>query len=613
MGWFKYLIFLIFILISINLVTSEIEFGYDNDNQPKVIFEESSSTTTIINSSTSSNVTVNSTQFSSSDPITIKESWLTTFINTFGFITNLVGLTTDDLTEGSTNKYDNQSWNESLADTLYADISVTGGNSSFNQTLTDDLYVNIDGDTMTGNLNSTGNITANDFIIPDMTGNKEFTINHFFKDMTSAGRLTGGEIVDNGGTEVIITAGEGLLRDLDDDHSQVRYYEWVNSSPINIPTDSISYFGIDLNGGNPIVVNYSSDDNFDLDTSFPLGTVINQGGKLYILNNPWWVGDGLTNIIERFQAEGWLERDDEVGGLILGYTGTRNPTLSAGTLWSRLTEHEIPAFDASGADDFNYFYRDGAGSYSKIADQSQWNITHWDDGTGTLNDIGNNKYAVIWVWVNVGVNEISLIYPQATYSNAASAEAEAVPEFPAMWYKGGVIAGRIIIKEGEDVPVEIQTAFTTHFTAALAADHGNLAGLTDDDHPQYLMKSATSDLDMNGYSITEVGALMLDGAITSEDIIPKMDDIYNLGNSTRRFKSLYATLVVATDIYADYINTGDIESATGEIGSLQSNDINSSLITSETINGTDTNTENLTVGGSKVYVSDSVTYFKSVN
>ena len=384
---------------------------------------------------------------------------------------------------------DNESWNETYADTIYAPVNY---GDDWNETYADTLYVDINGDNMTGDLNNTGNITANDFIIPEMTGNNgAFTINHFFSDMTSAGRLTGGDIVTDAGTSVIVTSGEGLLRDLDDDHSQVRYYEWVNSSAISIPTDSIMYFGIDLNGGSPIVVNYTTDDNFDLDTSFPLGTVINQGGDLHILNNPWWVGDGLTNIIERFQAEGWLERDDNRGGLILGYTGTRNPTMTAGTLWSRLTEHEFSDFDSSGTDTFDAYYRDGSGSYTKVADQTQWNNTHYDDGTGTLTPytLGGG---VIWVWANVATDEIALMYPQAQYSSLAQAEAETIPDtYPGMWYKGGVIIGRIIVQDGVDTPIEVQSSFTTTFTASLAADHGNLAGLSDDDHTQYLLVDGT--------------------------------------------------------------------------------------------------------------------------
>jgi len=49
-------------------------------------------------------------------------------------------------------------WNKTLADTLYADISVVD-NSSWNQSLANGLYVNIDGDDMTGRLNISNQIS----------------------------------------------------------------------------------------------------------------------------------------------------------------------------------------------------------------------------------------------------------------------------------------------------------------------------------------------------------------------------------------------------------------------------------------------------------------------
>jgi len=67
---------------------------------------------------------------------------------------------------------------------------------------------------------------------------------------------------------------------------------------------------------------------------------------------------------------------------------------------------------------------------------TSWDITTWDDG-GVLTSIGNNQYAVIWVWANVANKEIALTFPQATYVSSANAEAEEIPStFPATWYKG---------------------------------------------------------------------------------------------------------------------------------------------------------------------------------
>ena len=61
----------------------------------------------------------NATQMENSGGVlNILESWHTTFFD--GLFS---GKTTDNLAEGSTNKYDNQSWNQSHADNLYADIS----------------------------------------------------------------------------------------------------------------------------------------------------------------------------------------------------------------------------------------------------------------------------------------------------------------------------------------------------------------------------------------------------------------------------------------------------------------------------------------------------------
>jgi len=58
---------------------------------------------------------------------------------------------------------DNSSWNESYADTLYADISVVTDNESWNESYADGLYVDIAGDTMTGDL-STKNLTVTEKI-----------------------------------------------------------------------------------------------------------------------------------------------------------------------------------------------------------------------------------------------------------------------------------------------------------------------------------------------------------------------------------------------------------------------------------------------------------------
>lgn len=337
-------------------------------------------------------------------------------------------------------------------------------------------YLNLSGTNANQNINiSPYNITVKDVIIPSIKLNNHYgSVNDYINLFTSAGRLTGGNITDKGDGTVNVSAGVGIIRIADDDVSQMKFFSWEANGSIPIPA-GITYIGVEYNSGNPKVVARTTD-IWNYDTDFPLGTVLNQSGDLYPLNDAWWVGDGLTNVIERFQGQG-TERDEAIGGLILGYTGTRNPTLTAGQLWARLNEFPISAVDCSGADNFTEFYRDGAGGWTKKGDFKAWNNTYYDDNSGTLTTLNNNYYANIWVFITTTEGRLMLIYPQNQYSNIASAEAEAVPTFPSAWYKHGNLVGRILFKQGQDAPIEVQSVYSIMFSASQVSNHATLSNL----------------------------------------------------------------------------------------------------------------------------------------
>ena len=444
----------------------------------------------------------------------------------------------------------------------------------------------LDNLTVLGNINATGNIygelinaridlqvngtnlsstnlnhtSGSDLVgIPVLNGASYQSLHESHNLFNSAGRITGGTISEGAGSTINVSSGTGFIRAEDNDIAELMSFDWEEGTGFVVPTNTIMYYGIDYNSGNPIVINMTTE-AWDLDTQFPLGSVINQAGELYILDNPWWISDSTTNIIERFESEGHLVRDEELGGLILGVTGTRNPTMSSGKLWSRLNEHPISSFDSSIGDTFDTYYRDGVGGYAEIPDQSQYNITHYDDGSGTLQPIGNNQYAVLWTWVNVAADEISIVYPQQTYPFSAAAETEEIPNtFPDMWYKGGIIIGRIIIKQGQDAPVEVQSVFTTTFTAAQASDHGNLAGLTDDDHTQYLLTNGSRGLTGNWNAVFNITTSWFKGKFNWTTI----GNILSFDGSTL---SLNESNINGSRINNDlnWINESQIPDVTGE-------------------------------------------------
>jgi len=397
----------------------------------------------------------------------------------------------------------------------------------------------------------------------------------FNKSFGSSGQASGGVITDAGSGYVDVSAGFGYIKATDSDTATLLSCDWVERTAIEIPSNTTRYIGITYvdADNSPTVCLYENQD-WDLDTTFPLGSIINTNGTLYILNNPWWVTDGITNLIEKSVGlGGYLARDNFVGGLTLGVTATRYPTMTAGTVWGRTNEFEQPSIDLSAATVtahsaiFDVNNGDGRGTitastgtpYSKLHDGqrliisgtgdndgtyrvhsvvgdnvitfegvisgtdgteaatviqetfatywfnsdgtvhettglTQYPITHWNDlsGAGTLETVSFRKYYVWWVIINITSNELSFIYPTVEHKSAARAEAEAVPShIPGDWYLEGILIGRIIFKTNTDIPIEVQSVFETTFTASLAADHGNLTGLSDDDHTQYSLVDGT--------------------------------------------------------------------------------------------------------------------------
>jgi len=171
----KIIFLMLFILINFQFVSAN--FGFDNTDIPSLRITQNVTTITTYNSINNTNSsdywdnidTINTTQMENNNGVlNILESWLTTFIDAW-----LGTKTTDDLTQGSTNFYDNRSWNQSYADTLYGsgggnsswnesyantlyETLGAGGNLSWNESYANDIYVDIAGDTMNGNLTLNG-------------------------------------------------------------------------------------------------------------------------------------------------------------------------------------------------------------------------------------------------------------------------------------------------------------------------------------------------------------------------------------------------------------------------------------------------------------------------
>lgn len=362
----------------------------------------------------------------------------------------------------------------------------------------DSEYLKLDGSNspMTGDLEFTGinvGIDSEKIKISKIGSPTYTNVQHAINLVASTGMTSGGLVTQGAGVTVDVAAGTGWIKATDSDVAEILSFDWDAVASIAIPTNTVRYIMVAY-GDPPTAQIATLESDWDLDTSFPLAKVVNESDVLHILNNPWWVGDGVTNIIERLQADGIIVRDNHVGGLQISVPGTRNLAVTTGTLWSRLNEFVVPALDTSVTGTFEIYWRSGASAWTD-ADVSQYPITQYNRlSDNSLQTINNNWYFNWWIYAEADDTEFSMVYPQGQYATSAGAEAVSPPSsIPTHISESAILIGRIICKQGQDAPVSVQSTFDTTFTASQAADHGNLAGLADDDHSQYLLASdATS-------------------------------------------------------------------------------------------------------------------------
>jgi hypothetical protein len=151
----------IIIMAVMLMYPSVLAISYSDNTYGKVVTPTASPYTTINNTYINQTLELNSTQFETGEPATIKTSWLTSFIEGVSKWANYY------LKSEVYNK--SETYNQSEVNALLS----SAGNSSFNQTLTDSLYFKVG-----KNINApTINLTINNF---NMTGEFRYDTNNVF-------------------------------------------------------------------------------------------------------------------------------------------------------------------------------------------------------------------------------------------------------------------------------------------------------------------------------------------------------------------------------------------------------------------------------------------------
>ncbi|MHA2402665.1 MAG: hypothetical protein ACXADH_06700 [Candidatus Kariarchaeaceae archaeon] len=199
-----------------------------------------------------------------------------------------------------------------------------------------------------------------------------------------------------------------------------------------------------------------------------------------------------------------------------------------------------------------------------------------DDGDGTFSqvEITDNKFVTMTI---IATNDwqypIKAIQGQNEYTSKQNALEEGSNEilaFGDLLTPETVVLYRIILntkntfggtKKAKIVTEGVVDFRTSDITGASAAaqDHGTLAGLSDDDHAQYLLADATRDLTGN-WTIATNNITLSAGTLTAR--IVAAGDVSNLGNlycyDGSNHKMIYTTPALAADITFSPPNILDI-------------------------------------------------------
>lgn len=318
-------------------------------------------------------------------------------------------------------------------------------------------------------LNVLDTISGNGYNISDIrTGNVRLqpiayspvysTLEDYINITGSSGRISGGMLYHADSGRVHVAPAHLVFKTTEGKLGLTSFAYTDSISNLLLTNNATNYIYAYYNNGNPIV--YASIDPTAIfgSTTVVLGSAFREDNVVHIVDlsdngYPATVARLVLKELERSLASGFGFAE-HISGALIGSAGTRHITISSGVFYSAYDRVTNPSFNSftTLADSFTNFYRDGIGGWIKQTGQYQINNTQWDDGSGTLHTLTNNRYGVFWVYLSFDANEVSVVFGQGDYQ-FADAETSLLPNqgtLPTFLGSFSTPIARIIVKKNSD-------------------------------------------------------------------------------------------------------------------------------------------------------------------
>ncbi len=326
------------------------------------------------------------------------------------------------------------------------------------------------------------------------------------------GLLSGGNMTQGTNPlDINISAGYGYVSTSGTPIS-VKKITWT-TQVFTLPDDKVNYVYIDTNG-----VVARSDTPPDLLTTILLGRVKTLGGIITFIGIMPNNAARLSSHLRSFAREA-IGNVFKSGSAVVENVTPFHLDVGSGNYYYADINY-LP----SGGSNINFYpWTITGGVWTKNAVTNIVNHTQYNNPTTGMVALTAGYYTKHTLWVGGdGINEqYQLIIGQAEYQLLAQAQAAPLPPISSGFAEITTPIAAIIVQEGaaniiEFVDIRPRIGFQNPSTSA-ATIHGNLAGLSADDHLQYVLTNGsrvlTGDLNMGTHNITNVGTV--DGVIVS--------------------------------------------------------------------------------------------------
>ena len=336
-----------------------------------------------------------------------------------------------------------------------------------------------------------------------------------FLHLESAGRISGGDLSDDGESGVDITELHCLLKTSELDVTHVMY---VVIPAGNIPRASLTdnylnYICADYNDGTPQFFTTTSRASILTNTQIILGRAYLEDGELDIFTG----GINVFNVAREHHDRLVMRGFERMSGAVLSETGTRYLKLTSGVFYFGSNRINIGAKDTSDGDTYTRYLRDGHGGWVRVDGLTQTSNNVYDDNSGTPAAIPTGKYAARWVYVCLD-GDLYVCDGQNHFTLSEAKVVQQPTSLPDYVLKNTKLVAKYIISPDEDHFVLIVSGYENAlFGTTSPTNHQGMAGLQGGQVDEYYHLTNTQHTALTTNlteTVQDIAGSMVDGTDT---------------------------------------------------------------------------------------------------